>query len=305
MGVPGALNARLVTSLKAPRSQRTGISSWRDRLTTVRSPLRAPYSSPPAAVDPPALGLELRCLDWDTRFFGSRMGTLVLTPSGRSEDVTTRLDALDRDLSILLNRARAEGYAHLIFRAPADDLPAAWAAEQAGLRLVDVGIDSTWSPGAAPVQDTSGVPVRSVRIDDLPSLCDLAAESFLLSRFSADPFFTSAQVQAFHREWVKNLCGGLAQGILVCEIEGELAGFITCALSGDEGRIPLIATRAGYRRRGLGRALVGSALRWFAEAGARVAHVKTQAHNYPALTLYHRAGFTVSKTELTFSVTIA
>ena len=35
-----------------------------------------------------------------------------------------------------------------------------------------------------------------------------------------------------------------------------------------------------------------------------VAHVKTQAHNYPALALYHRAGYVVSKTELTFSVTL-
>jgi hypothetical protein len=31
------------------------------------------------------------------------------------------------------------------------------------------------------------------------------------------------------------------------------------------------------------------------------ARVKTQAHNYQALALYHRAGFAVSQTELTFS----
>jgi ribosomal protein S18 acetylase RimI-like enzyme len=273
-------------------------------LTTVRSAVRAPLASLEAATSPSALGLELRRLDWDTTFFGSTMGTLVLTRPHRSEGTATRVDSLERDLVILLARARAEGYAHLIFRVPADDLPAAWAAEQAGLRLVDVGVDSTCSLETAPLLDSPEVPIRSARSDDVPVLRDLGAESFLLSRFSVDPFFTSGQVQAFHREWIKNLCGGLAQGILVCELEGELAGFVTCALTGDEGRIPLIATRAGYRRRGLGRGLVNAALRWFTEAGIRVAHVKTQAHNYPALALYHRAGFTVSKTELTFSVTL-
>jgi hypothetical protein len=33
-----------------------------------------------------------------------------------------------------------------------------------------------------------------------------------------------------------------------------------------------------------------------------VAHVKTQVHNFKALALYSRAGFAVSATELTFSI---
>jgi ribosomal protein S18 acetylase RimI-like enzyme len=270
---------------------------------TLGSAVRDPLASHEATTGHPALGVELRRLDWDTAFFGMTMGTLVLADSA-SESESTRVDSLERDLGVLLARAHAEGYAHLIFRVSADDLPAAWAAERAGLRLVDVGVDSTCTIGHRPVLDTPRLPLREARIEDVPVLQDLAAESFVLSRFSADPFFSTAQVQAFHREWAKNLCTGLAQGILVCEIDGEIAGFVTCALAGDEGRIPLIATRAGYRRRGLGRSLVGAALRWFHDAGAGVAHVKTQAHNYPALALYHRAGFTVSKTELAFSVTL-
>jgi ribosomal protein S18 acetylase RimI-like enzyme len=48
--------------------------------------------------------------------------------------------------------------------------------------------------------------------------------------------------------------------------------------------------------------LVSAGLKWFRGAGCRVVHVKTQAHNYRALALYHRSGFTVSKVELTFSI---
>jgi ribosomal protein S18 acetylase RimI-like enzyme len=143
-----------------------------------------------------------------------------------------------------------------------------------------------------------------VRADEVEALCELAGDAFALSRFAVDPFFSSAQAQAFFRQWTRNLCTGLAQAVLVGDLDGAPAGFVSCALAGEEGRIPLIATDARHRRRGLGRALVGAALRWFAGAGAPVVHVKTQAANYPALALYQRSGFTTSRTELTFSATL-
>jgi ribosomal protein S18 acetylase RimI-like enzyme len=140
--------------------------------------------------------------------------------------------------------------------------------------------------------------------DDESILGELAGRAFVLSRFSADPFFTPEQVQNFHRTWITNLCRELAQRVLVCEIDGTVAGFVSCALASDEGRIPLIATGAEYRGRGLGSALVAAALHWFLDAGCRVVHVKTQAHNFRALALYHRSGFTVSNVELTFSIAL-
>jgi ribosomal protein S18 acetylase RimI-like enzyme len=254
----------------------------------------------------PGPTFELHRLEWDTAFFGAQMGVVVLTGEAGASAPEQRAAALERNLRTLLVRANAERYAHLILRVPAEDLPMVWAAERAGLRLVDVGIDSTFSLQTTPLPPPpQALSIRPAGAEDLPTLRELAATAFILSRFAADPFFSAEQVAAFHREWVTNLYGGLAQAVLVCEVAGALAGFVTCALSGDEGRIPLIATQSGYRRQGLGRGLVSTALRWFAAAGARVAHVKTQAHNYSALALYHRAGFSVSKTELTFSVALS
>jgi ribosomal protein S18 acetylase RimI-like enzyme len=257
--------------------------------------------------------VEVRRLDFDTGFFGVLMGTLVRPartdqPSG---EPCAAASALADEVAAALAHARAQGYAHVIFRSAADDSAAIWAAECAGFRLVDVGVDSStcladWPSSAGPLPSASRdavPPIRQFRAGDIPALQNLAAGAFTLSRFSADPFFRPDQVQAFHREWVKNLCHGLAQAVLVCEVEGRVAGFVSCALSDGEGRIPLIATDGRFRRQGIGRALMRAALRWFAAAGAKVAHVKTQAHNYPALALYHRAGFTVSRTELTFSTT--
>ncbi len=165
-----------------------------------------------------------------------------------------------------------------------------------------MGVDSSFALGTTPLPEPPSLQVRSLRDEDVRGLAELAADAFRLSRFCADPFFSTEQAREFHREWVRNLCAGLADRVLVCDLDGELAGFISCAIRGGQGRIPLIATWAGHRRRGLGRSLVSAALHWFATAGAEIVHVKTQAQNYPALALYHRSGFTVTQSELTFRV---
>src|SRR2546430_12302679 len=49
-------------------------------------------------------------------------------------------------------------------------------------------------------------------------------------------FFTPEQVVELHRQWITNLFNGLAQAVLVCELEGGLAGFVSCASHGDQDR---------------------------------------------------------------------
>lgn len=254
----------------------------------------------------PGFLLELKPLEWDTGFFGVRMGTIVRRDTTRGVDAATEAGPLTRGMQELLREARAEGYAHLIFRTSSAEFTSIWAAETAGLRLVDVGVDSSIDLArGVPARPADASAVRPACAADLPALRELAAEAFTLSRFSADPFFTAEQVREFHRAWTTNLFKGLAQAVLVCERGDTIAGFVSCARTGDEGRIPLIAARSGFRGQGIGRSLIDTALRWFADAGCRVVHIKTQAHNVAALALYHRSGFNVSKTELTFSITLS
>ena len=250
--------------------------------------------------------VDLRRLEWDTDFFGATMGEITLAPLGASGRADVGAESLDIELRALLTQAAGEGYRHLIFRIPADRHPVIWAAERADFRLVDVGIDSTFSLRSAATSEAPPMlPVRAARTDDLPRLQEIAGDAFAHSRFTADPFFSDEQTRAFYERWIANLAGGLAQAVLVCDLAGEVAGFVSCALKAEEGRIPLIATAATRRHHGIGRGLVSAALQWFAGAGAQVVRVKTQASNYAALALYHRAGFTVSSAELTFSITPA
>ncbi|MGH2490320.1 MAG: GNAT family N-acetyltransferase [Candidatus Limnocylindria bacterium] len=255
----------------------------------------------PLAPDRAFGGVELRRLDWDSEFFGYRMGVLALAHGGRAHGAN---GALGNDLRLALAEAAADGYAHVILRAPADRHAVSRAAEHAGMRLVDVALDlQVQISGRQPT--LAGAGVRRASPADLDALRIIAEDAFELSRFAADPFFSKEQVAAFYRQWITNLCEGLADVVLVAESNDEIVGFTTCVTGRDAtGRIPLIATSEAHRRQGVGRALVDASLRWFAGAGPHHVRVKTQAANYPALALYHRLGFTVVSAELTFSATL-
>ncbi len=244
---------------------------------------------------------ELRRLDWDTNHFGEKMGMLAVTAS----EIDRRQATLAAELRLALAEAKDDGYAHVIMRAPAEQLALAHAAEEAGLRLVDVALDLVTSVGGRHGVTPLGPGVRRTTPADLDVLRSIAGSAFEFSRFAADPFFSSEQVAGFYRQWITNLCDGLANAVLVAEASDEIVGFISCAVQADgTGRIPLMATSDAHRRQGVGRALADSSLSWFGGAGIKNARVRTQAANYPALGLYHRIGFTIAAAELTFSATL-
>jgi ribosomal protein S18 acetylase RimI-like enzyme len=230
------------------------------------------------------------------------MGLLAIV----STDARQRQAQLAADLRLALSEAADDGYAHLIMRVPTEQLRVARIAEQCGLRLVDVAVDLTTAITGRRGITAVGPRVRPAVPGDVDALRAIAESAFEFSRFAADPFFSVEDVAGFYRQWITNLCDGLAKAVLVAEASDEIAGFSTCSVQDDgTGRIPLIATSDAHRRQGVARALIDASLRWFAAAGIKTARVKTQAANYPALALYHSAGFTVAAAELTYSATLS
>ena len=78
----------------------------------------------------------------------------------------------------------------------------------------------------------------------------------------------------------------------ILEPEGELAAFLVAWHVADELHILNVATRASFRRRGLGGALVRSALDYAKEQHVRIVLLEVRRSNRDALRLYRRLGFT-------------
>jgi dTDP-4-amino-4,6-dideoxy-D-galactose acyltransferase len=185
----------------------------------------------------------------------------------------------------------------MYFLADADDAPAAHIAEDAGFRLMDIRIELR-RPAAAEVVDH----VRPARESDRESLREIARSSHRITRFYADPAFPDDRCDALYDTWIAQSLDGWAEQVLVAEVDGSPAGYVSCHLDPDarRGSIGLIAVDERRRGAGIGVSLARAAVDWCAAHGAETTSVVTQARNTQALRTFERAGFVVEEVGLWF-----
>ena len=224
---------------------------------------------------------------WDSEFFGRKIG--VLTGELASPE------AVAQDLAA----AAADGFRYLTCRPPVEDAAAIRTLEHAGFYLTDVGV--TWSHEVRSyLAKAASVPagaVRAATTADVPRLSSEAMTLFRRSRFYSDPFFTTAEADRLHTEWLANSVSGQAADAVLIDPD---AGFVTCKLTKDGyGMVALIGVWEASRGRGAGRSLMTAAMAWFAGRGVPVVRVKTQVKNLRAMNFYHRLGFDLHAMDMT------
>ena len=215
-------------------------------------------------------------LPWDSEFFGCRVARVL---GGR----------LDRGrLAAIESWCRTEAIDCLYFLADSGDPATAVLAEGAGFRLVDLRVTlARPTTGFDPPEAVSWI--RPARAEDVPELRRIATVSHHDSRFYADPHFDRGRCDELYAAWIEKSCR--EDMVLVAEHEKRPAGYISCLLrSAGEGEIGLLAVSSEAQGRGLGGALVGAALRWFADRGAARVRVVTQGRNTRAQRLYQAHG---------------
>ena len=103
-------------------------------------------------------------------------------------------------------------------------------------------------------------------------------------------------------------CRDYAGALLVAQRPSEIVGFVMVlaqvpfeSLDEPPGHYALVAellVRVGFRRMGIGRALLDAAERYARDAGARELRIDVLSENRPARNLYLREGFTSYKETL-------
>lgn len=86
--------------------------------------------------------------------------------------------------------------------------------------------------------------------------------------------------------------------MLVAELDGKPAAYITGHLRQTEAQIGIVGVDGGHRRSGLGSLLVQHFLCWAAQERATRATVVTQGRNVRAQQLYQRNGFVTASFQL-------
>ncbi|HIE11571.1 MAG TPA: GNAT family N-acetyltransferase [Kiritimatiellae bacterium] len=227
-------------------------------------------------------------LEWDTAFFGWRIGRVTGTRLTGQRMVEIREWCRRRRIDCLY------------FLADLSDPETISIAEENRFHLVAVRVTMLHDlPAVAEdsLPPTDAANVREWRPGDLSLLCEIARESHTDSRYFFDRNFPDSACRAFYEEWIRRSCAGYADRVLVAEDSGVPVGYITCHRrprsfsSPESGQIGLIGVHRDARGRGVGRGLIRRALRWFRQEGIERVSVVTQARNIAAQCLYQSVGF--------------
>lgn len=125
--------------------------------------------------------------------------------------------------------------------------------------------------------------IRGMTLEDLPAVLAIDQQSF--------PIPWSARTYRFE------LLENDAAYLLVAEHPAgeppEILGYIGFWTIVDEMHISTIATAPGWRRQGIGEALLRAALRKARQMGAALATLEVRVSNHAAIKLYEKYGFEV------------
>jgi len=154
--------------------------------------------------------------------------------------------------------------------------------------------------------------IREATDDDVDELEEIAAACFgsrayNANRFNCDPAFEPAAVESLYRQWIsKSVRGVLADRILVQEVDGELAGFITVSIDLDHAtaNIPLNAVAPAHQGRGVYTALVKAALTELKEMDVSTVEIRTQLPNLAVHRTWQRLGSVIVDTYHTLSLSL-
>lgn len=246
---------------------------------------------------------------FDTEIFGFPCGKV--TALAKLSDDTSYNDHLSLYKSMLA-KVRESGLEYLIARVLAGHWQRIHALEDCGFKLID-GI-SLFTRALKEVEYQSSEKIPQLKILEAPDsfdrqLAQIARDSFTKSRFHNDQIIPAQAAAKIHEQWALNcLHKKVADILLVAEIDGKAAGFVTVRLNRKPievarsctAIIDLIAVSPTFAGHGVGTALVNAALSWAKAHGADHLDVQTQTDNYSAQALYNRCGFKVAGQFFTF-----
>ncbi|MFL5951661.1 MAG: GNAT family N-acetyltransferase [Gaiellaceae bacterium] len=195
---------------------------------------------------------------------------------------------------------RANGIACVFFLAAVDDPETSVTAERGGFFYTDMRL--TLQAQFARRRELDATPrVRPFEPRDLDLLREVARVSHRITRFYHDPNFSDERCDELYADWLTADCESSSHAVFVAELDGQAAGYISCAVDADKiGRVGLLGVSPDRRSKGLGGELVSAAFQSFVDGGAVESIVFTQAHNIPAVRLFTRGGYLAEKAELWF-----
>lgn len=221
--------------------------------------------------------MTIRRLDWDSDFFGLRIGRVDLQSKEDVDNLTFMQDALSKEYDLLY-----------VF----DSLHVGFAV--GGAKLVDEKVLYS-----KPCEHKKMYDEVMMYQQDKPSssLYHLAHVSGGYSRFKLDEGFKPGSFEKMYDRWIENACPqeGTNKQIFVCCLDGVAKGMITLDYNmGGSAHIGLVAVDTDCQHSGIGSKIMSTVEEYLYRKGTiNTLEVPTQKANINGCRWYEKNGFAV------------
>lgn len=217
--------------------------------------------------------MEIRTLEWDSAFFGLRIGRADLETLDDAKELVTQYEEL-KNQYMLIYVFCVEG---LTFDAK-------------GAELVDEKI--LYSKRCENRVESKEV-MLYLQPEPSESLYKLALVSGGYSRFKLDKRLPKGSYEQLYSRWIENSCQqeGTNKQIFVYCPDGKAKGMITVDYRGDKAQIGLVAVDTGAQHQGIGTKIMSTLECYLYHKGVTTIDVATQAANENACSWYEKNGF--------------
>ena len=220
--------------------------------------------------------MDIRYLQWDSDFFGLRIGRATILSLEEAAELRAQQAELKQQFDLLY-----------VF----DENNVGFAA--GGASLVDEKV--LYAKDCQPRQSFSSISLypNSKPSDDLYRL---ALVSGLYSRFRLDSRFPIGSYERLYQRWIDSACpqAGTNKQILVyLDADGECRGMITVDYQDSLAHIGLVAVDMHHQHQGKGTQIMSSLDHYLFSQGVKRIEVATQKQNRDACAWYEKNGFMI------------
>lgn len=220
--------------------------------------------------------MNVKRLDWDSDFFGLRIGRVDIASEEESMMLASQANSLKESFDLIYIFAR-HGLAFHGYDA----------------KLVDEKTVYTLSDLPC-LGEENNVIVWDRARGMTNDLLHLALVSGQYSRFRLDNRFPAGSYERLYSRWIEQSVNqALATEVFCYMVEDVPRGLVTLDRKNGTGTIGLVAIHENFQHRGIGSAMLQYVIAYSKKKQVNHLVVATQLENRPACKLYEKSGFKV------------
>lgn len=220
--------------------------------------------------------MKVERLDWDSEFFGLRIGRAEVPSAEDVEVLASKKGTLESVFDLVYVFSKHG------LRFP--DVKAELMDEKV-VYVLSKDVPSETSPNVVSWEPKNGT------TDDL---LHLALVSGKYSRFKLDETLPKGSYERLYARWIEqSVCHTMATEVFCYMLDNVPRGLVTLDLRCGKGSIGLVAIHEDYQHRGIGTAMMRHVVHYARQSDCKRLSVATQLNNVPACKLYEKNGFEI------------